>query len=156
MSLAGESVFEVPSEWCENGMMIFLAIGTSSSRSGAFQSRVLMSYHAGITIPMLMVTGISGACGKTKRVLGHPRSGTTGSKSWPLAPRPCNQMTVLRCSSVGSTTTDMSVSPFAMNLAVKEVLFAVCPPQRRCLRLGMAEVDNSRVLSRTPTGEVRD
>src|SRR5690606_30349940 len=45
-----------------------------------------------------MVTGNSGAWGKIKRT-GFSRenrnSGTTGSKSWPLAPRPCNQMMVV-------------------------------------------------------------
>src|SRR5690606_11893715 len=41
-----------------------------------------------------MVTGITGACGKTKRigVSGNSSSLTTGTKSLPSAPSPCIQM----------------------------------------------------------------
>src|SRR5690554_2234436 len=45
-----------------------------------------------------MVTGSSGAWGKMKRTdfsRENRSSGTTGSKSWPLAPRPCTQMMVV-------------------------------------------------------------
>ena len=49
----------------------------------------------GMTMPPLMVTGFSGAWGKRKRRFClSPSRGTSGSKSWPLAPRPCNQITV--------------------------------------------------------------
>src|ERR1700733_4645757 len=58
-----------------------------------------MSYQARMLIPPLMVTGRTGACGRTKRSARSPvrtSSGTTLSKSWPSAPKPCIQMTVLR------------------------------------------------------------
>ena len=53
-------------------------------------------YEVVTGMPMLMVTGRLGACGNTNRIrsaAGSPSSGTTGSKSWPSAPRPCNQIT---------------------------------------------------------------
>src|SRR5688572_17846212 len=53
-----------------------------------------MSYQARMRMPLLMVTGRIGAWGKTKRTgLLNRSSGTTGSKSWPSAPRPCSQIT---------------------------------------------------------------
>ena len=54
-----------------------------------------MSYQARICIPPLIVTGRSGAFGKTK-CTGATKSniGTIGSKSWASAPRPCIQITV--------------------------------------------------------------
>ncbi len=58
-----------------------------------------MSYQARMRMPMLIVTGRIGACGKTKRTgvaAGRPSSGTIGSKSWPSAPRPCSQITAAR------------------------------------------------------------
>src|SRR5437879_13691123 len=50
-----------------------------------------MSYQARIANPPLSVTGRIGACGNTKRSGRSPArtsSGTSGSKSWPSAPRP--------------------------------------------------------------------
>src|SRR5712692_512322 len=57
----------------------------------------VMSYHARITKPLLMVTGRIGACGKTNRRArpsGSGSSRTIGTKSQPSAPRPCSQMTL--------------------------------------------------------------
>src|SRR6266481_3530112 len=65
--------------------------------SAALRSNPLMSYQARIDIPPLMVTGRTGALGKTKRHARSPRrtiSGTMGSKSCPSAPRPCSQITL--------------------------------------------------------------
>src|ERR1700735_5680587 len=56
-----------------------------------------MSYQAGIDIPLLTVTGRTGAFGKMKRGAtssGRRNSGTRGTKSVPSAPRPCSQMTL--------------------------------------------------------------
>src|ERR1700733_13519591 len=56
----------------------------------------VMSYHARIGMPPLIVTGRTGACGKTNRSAGQVRStssGTIGSKSCPSAPSPCSQIT---------------------------------------------------------------
>src|SRR5690606_29168880 len=67
----------------------------SSARFSMLRSR--MSYQARMGTPPLMVTGRTGACGKTKRRAGQPgrtSSGTMGSKSWPSAPRPCSQRMV--------------------------------------------------------------
>src|SRR5687768_3527241 len=55
------------------------------------------SYHARIIMPLLIVTGRTGACGKTNRIAGAPSrssSFTIGTKSLPSAPRPCSQMTL--------------------------------------------------------------
>src|SRR5687767_1181379 len=55
------------------------------------------SYHARIIMPLLIVTGRTGACGKTKRIAGAPArssSFTIGTKSLPSAPRPWSQMTL--------------------------------------------------------------
>ena len=55
-----------------------------------------MSYQPRMGAPPLMVIGRTGACGKIKRIpgdCGRFNSGTTGTKSSPLAPSPCNQMT---------------------------------------------------------------
>ena len=79
-----------------------------STSVGPSPPRPTMSYQAGITMPPLMVTGICGACGNTKRVgrsAGRPSSGTTGSKSWPLAPRPCSQITLATAGCCGSIST---------------------------------------------------
>src|SRR5215831_6427154 len=56
----------------------------------------LMSYHARMRIPPLIVTGCTGACGNTKRiaVFGSGRAGMMGAKSFPSAPRPCIQITL--------------------------------------------------------------
>src|SRR5712691_3532591 len=63
----------------------------SSSRRSAPS---MMSYHARMRMPPLIVTGCTGACGNTKRiaVLGSRSSGTTDVKSLPSAPSPCSQM----------------------------------------------------------------
>src|SRR5260221_1088286 len=54
----------------------------------------VMSYHARMRMPPLIVTGCTGACGKTKRIAawGSRSSGTMGAKSLPSAPSPCSQM----------------------------------------------------------------
>src|SRR5882762_10543975 len=56
----------------------------------------VMSYHARMRMPPLIVTGWTGACGKTKRIAdgGSRISGTIGAKSLPSAPSPCSQMTL--------------------------------------------------------------
>src|SRR5215831_9581392 len=56
-----------------------------------------MSYHARITMPLLIVTGCIGACGKTNRIgtSGRSSSPTIGTKSLPSAPRPCSQITLV-------------------------------------------------------------
>jgi len=68
---------------------------TPRSSSRRFAPSV-MSYHARIRMPPLIVTGRTGACGKTKRIaaLGRRSSGTIGAKSLPSAPSPCSQMTL--------------------------------------------------------------
>src|ERR1700733_15956384 len=56
-----------------------------------------MSYHARIAMPLLIVTGRTGALGKMKRgatLSGRRNSGTKGTKSVPSAPSPCSQMTL--------------------------------------------------------------
>ena len=52
-----------------------------------------MSYQEGHGMPPLTVTGRTGAWGRTKRRSGRSMWGTMDEKSWPLAPRPCSQMT---------------------------------------------------------------
>src|SRR5437763_9816899 len=55
-----------------------------------------MSYHARIGMPLLIVTGRTGACGNTNRidsVCGSFISSTIGTKSFPSAPRPCSHTT---------------------------------------------------------------
>src|SRR5712664_2015588 len=56
----------------------------------------VMSYQARMRMPPLIVTGWTGACGKTMRIaaLGSRSSGTIGAKSLPSAPNPCSQMTL--------------------------------------------------------------
>ena len=49
-------------------------------------------------MPLLTVTGRTGALGKMKRgatLSGRRNSGTSGTKSVPSAPSPCIQMTLL-------------------------------------------------------------
>src|SRR5262245_39883875 len=67
----------------------------SSSRRAA--SPPAMSYHARMTMPLLIVTGCIGACGKTNRIgtSGRSSSPTIGTKSLPSAPRPCSQITLV-------------------------------------------------------------
>ena len=46
-----------------------------------------MSYHARIAMPLLIVTGITGACGNRKRIGsagGSPSCGTTADQPWPI------------------------------------------------------------------------
>src|SRR5438876_953713 len=84
---------------------------TSSARSpGPGPPNEATSYQAGMTIPPLMVTGRAGAFGNTKRTMGRPRKDTTGSKSWPSAPRPWSQTTAPRGSPRAWTSTQGSRS----------------------------------------------
>src|SRR5574343_2080372 len=56
-----------------------------------------MSYQAGMRWPPLMVTGRSGAWGITNRTAptaDRSRALTRGTKSSPLAPRPCKMITL--------------------------------------------------------------
>src|SRR6185437_5391967 len=65
-----------------------------SARSFRFACR--MSYHARIRMPLLIVTAITGACGKMNRTgssFGNPSDGTTCDQPLPSSPRPCIQMT---------------------------------------------------------------
>src|SRR6476620_9057988 len=55
-----------------------------------------MSYHARIRMPLLIVTAITGACGKMKRTAsdcGRFSAGTTSDHPLPSSPNPCIQMT---------------------------------------------------------------
>src|SRR5690606_38160173 len=55
-----------------------------------------MSYQARMAMPLLMVTGRTGAWGNTKRIgpsSPNCSSGTMGAKSLPSAPKPCSQIT---------------------------------------------------------------
>src|SRR6185437_4182221 len=66
-----------------------------ASSCRALRSNAAMSYQARIDMPLLIVTGRTGACGNTKRNGGHARStscGTIGAKSLPSAPRPSSQV----------------------------------------------------------------
>ena len=84
-----------------------------------------MSYQAGMTYPPLMVTGIRGALGKTKRIGAHPvrsSSGTIAAKSLPSAPRPWSQMTA----AVGS-------GPLVVSIQGRMVGMVRC---LRCVRAG--------------------
>src|SRR5260221_859130 len=56
----------------------------------------VMSYQARMRMPPLIVTGWTGACGKTKRIAdgGWRIWGTIGAKSLQSAPSPCSQMTL--------------------------------------------------------------
>ena len=56
-----------------------------------------MSYQARIAMPPLIVTGCTGACGKTKRTgptASSSNASAMGTKSFPSAPRPCSTMTL--------------------------------------------------------------
>ena len=56
-------------------------------------SRVLTSYHAGISIWLLMVMGLGGAWGKRNRypcVGGNDNMVGKSAKSYPSAPNPCS------------------------------------------------------------------
>ena len=83
----------------------------SSARPSAVS--VLMSYQARMRMPMLSVTGRTGACGNTKRMpgaAGSRSSGTIGTKSLPSAPRPCSQMTLAEAGVAGARTMASAVS----------------------------------------------
>src|SRR5690242_10284105 len=86
--------------WCSRAISASTAAidaRTPASSWGARASKPAMSYHARIGMPLLIVTGRTGACGNTKRSAGHAgstSSGTIGAKSWPSAPRPCSQVVV--------------------------------------------------------------
>src|ERR1700722_8197050 len=94
-------------------------ICTSVSRkparsSAALRSNPLRSYQARMGMPPLMVTGRTGALGKTKRHARSPGrtiSGTMGSKSCPSAPRPCSQITA--AFGLGSVSTSIVSSMFS-------------------------------------------
>src|SRR5450631_2407822 len=82
--------------------------------SAALRSNPLRSYQARMDMPPLMVTGRTGALGKTKRHARSPArtiSGTMGSKSCPSAPRPCSQITA--AFGLGSVSTSMVSSILA-------------------------------------------
>jgi hypothetical protein len=75
-----------------------------------------MSYHARIRHPPFRVTGRMGAWGKTKRMAGpagNRSSGTSDSKSWPSAPRPCSQITLASALALGSISTVSRLSALA-------------------------------------------
>ena len=72
-----------------------------------------MSYQPGITKPPLIVIGIAGALGNTKRACGSLRWGTIDSKSWPSAPNPCSQITLAVARVLASTSTQGSSSVMA-------------------------------------------
>src|SRR5882672_2060678 len=80
------------------------SIRTCEARTPRSSSRRIapsvMSYQARMRMPPLIVTGWTGACGKTKRIaaLGSRSSGTIGAKSLPSAPNPCSQMTLAAAS----------------------------------------------------------
>src|SRR6202790_638804 len=102
-------------------LAISCRICTSVSRkparsSAALRSSPLRSYQARMGMPPLMVTGRTGALGKTKRHARSPArtiSGTMGSKSCPSAPRPCSQITA--AFGLGSVSTSM-VSSIVVNV----------------------------------------
>src|SRR5713101_2177377 len=77
---------------------IKVSIKTCEARTPRSSSRWFapsaMSYQARMRMPPLIVTGCTGACGKTKRIAarGSRISGTIGAKSLPSAPSPCSQM----------------------------------------------------------------
>src|SRR5713226_41781 len=79
-------------------MPIRVSIRACEARTPRSSSRRIapsvMSYQARMRMPPLIVTGCTGACGKTKRIAnwGSRISGTIGAKSLPSAPSPCSQM----------------------------------------------------------------
>jgi hypothetical protein len=69
---------------------------TPAASARLARSKSLMSYQARMRMPLLIVTGCTGACGNTKRNAGQPgrtSSGTSGAKSCPSAPSPCSHST---------------------------------------------------------------
>ena len=92
-----------------------------------------MSYHARMGMPPLIVTGRTGACGNTKRTAGQPgrtSSGTTGTKSLPSAPRPCNQTTLQRGS--GPVSRSMVSRSCVMRSALPCRAGGGLPPACKC------------------------
>ena len=62
-----------------------------------------------------MVTGIDGECGKINRIgesCANFNSGKIASKSCPLEPHPCNQITLAVAGTFGSTSTQDKYSTF--------------------------------------------
>ena len=55
-----------------------------------------------IAMPPFKVMGRIGACGKINRMLPNCNCGAIGSKSWPSAPRPCNQIMAYSAVFLGS------------------------------------------------------
>ena len=69
---------------------------TPAKSARALKSASLKSYHARIAMPLLIVTGMTGACGKMKRTAfprGKPSASTTCDQPLPSSPKPCIQMT---------------------------------------------------------------
>src|ERR1700743_323362 len=87
-----------------------------------------MSYQARICMPLLTVTGRTGAVVKMKRgatLSGSRSSGTTGTKSVPSAPRPWSQITL----AVGGVT---GVMTMASGFARVSYFMGLRYPSRRC------------------------
>ena len=104
----------------------------SSARPSAVS--VLMSYQARMRMPMLSVTGLTGACGNTKRrpgAGGSFSSGTIGTKSWPSAPRPCSQMTLADAGVAGARTTASADSWMRWLMGSAVLVFPVALPAER-------------------------
>src|SRR5712692_2826808 len=95
----------------------------SSSRRSAPS---MMSYHARMRMPPLIVTGCTGACGNTKRIApsGSRSSGTTGAKSLPSAPSPCSQMML----AVGFFPVSISIASRSSGMMIGSTRFR---PDRR-------------------------
>src|SRR3981081_713445 len=106
------------------------SIKTCEARTPRSSSRLfapsVMSYHARIRMPPLIVTGRTGACGKTKRIadLGNRSSGTIGAKSLPSAPSPCSQMTL----AVGFFPVSISIASRSSGMVIGSTRFR---PDRR-------------------------
>jgi len=126
------------------------------------KSRLTMSYHARIGMPLLMLTGRLGACGNTKRIAGQcgrTSSGTIGAKSWPSAPSPCSQITdhagtaPVSCSTVSSIACD-SKGPGRIMPARAEQTPAVCrlPLLLLLLRPALTSPAVERAEHRSGTG----
>src|SRR5690606_6957237 len=134
-----------------------------------------MSYQARIGTPLLIVTGRTGACGKTNRIAGQSSrtsSGTSGTKSLPSAPRPCSQITAQRGSGPVSRSM-VSSRDAASNPVPPEKVHTAKPsdygttahphprpaphpgeapqparPRNNCPRIGNNQVTNTRYLTR--------
>mmetsp|Transcript_9885 Transcript_9885/g.40062 ORF Transcript_9885/g.40062 Transcript_9885/m.40062 type:complete len:257 (-) Transcript_9885:17-787(-) len=86
---------------------ICFASSTPSRACAALLPSSLMSYHAGIIMPPLIVTGLSGAVGKTQRRWGSDgcNISPTSFHPFPVSPRPWRKITVPVCFVLGSSTT---------------------------------------------------